>query len=683
MPIDSRARATRRPDVAGPPVAAAPPGVGTEGAAPAAAASPAPEAVRSNAVAVMARLLRSLFAQAPREAVVVLCLTIALLFTSGVSLVLLVPLLGVAGLDVGGGSVGRLAEFAAAALGAVGLTLSVPVVLAAYLLLVLGSAALGHLHAVRTASLDQGFAMALRLRFHEAVTSLGWAAFVQRTGSSFLHTLTHEIERVGAALSILLRLLVRGFMAAVYLSAALYVSPGATLLVAASGGTLMALLSRMTRLGRAKGEQVSAAYEGLYAAILEHLAGMRVTKSHGTEALHRDRFRERAQVTARVQIDAVRNQADVAFWLELGTAAIMAAVFGTALVALAMPLAQILLLIFLFARVVPMLTGLQRQLQSLLNLLPAVDRVEATLAWLDARAEPIEAPGVPAPELVQALRLEGVGFAYPTSDGVAVVDDGGAVLRDGGAVLRDGGAVLRDGGAVLHDVDLEVRAGRTTAIVGPSGGGKSTVADLAVGLLAPDRGRVLVDGEPLVGPRLRAWRRHIGYVNQDTFLFNDTIRANLLAVRPEAGEAELRAALRAASAGFVEALPDGLDTVVGDRGVRLSGGERQRVALARAILRQPALLVLDEATSALDPENERVIQEAIGRMAGRQTILLIAHRLATVRAADTIYVLEQGRVAERGGWDELIALPGGRFRALCRAQGLLDDAAAAPESAAG
>jgi ATP-binding cassette, subfamily C, bacterial len=649
MPIDSSAGATEPRGVAGAEVDAA-------------AASAPRAAAPSEAAVVMARLLRSLFAQAPREAALVLVLTIALLFTSGVSLVLLVPLLGVAGLDVGGGSVGRVAELAAAALGAVGLTLNVPVVLAAYLLLVLGSAALGHLHAVRTARLDQGFAMALRLRFHEAVTSLQWAAFVQRTGSSFVHTLTHEIERVGAALSILLRLLVRGLMVAIYLGAALYVSPGTTLLVAASGGALMALLGGMTRLGRAKGEQVSAAYEGLYGEISEHLAGMRVTKSHGTEPLHRARFRARAEATARVQIEAVRNQADVAFWLELGTAAIMAAVFGTALAVLEMPLAQILLLLFLFARLVPMLTGLQRQLQSVLNLIPAVDRVEANLAWLDARAEPVGGADVPAPDLERTLRLEGVGFAYPGPEG--------------GAVLRDGVDVRRDVVDVLRTVDLEVRAGRTTALVGPSGGGKSTVADLAVGLLAPDRGRVLVDGARLAGPLLRAWRRRIGYVNQDTFLFNDTIRANLLAVRPEASEAELLEALRAAAAGFVEALPDGLDTVVGDRGVRLSGGERQRVALARAILRRPALLVLDEATSALDPENERAIQEAIGRMAGRQTILLIAHRLATVRGADAIYVLEQGRVVEHGGWDELVARPGGRFRALCRAQGLLDDGVA-------
>jgi ATP-binding cassette, subfamily C, bacterial len=169
-----------------------------------------------------------------------------------------------------------------------------------------------------------------------------------------------------------------------------------------------------------------------------------------------------------------------------------------------------------------------------------------------------------------------------------------------------------------------------------------------------------------------AWRRRIGYVNQDTFLFNDTIRENLLSVRPDAGEEVLIGALHAAAADFVLGLPDGIDTVVGDRGIRLSGGERQRIALARALVRRPAMLVLDEATSALDAENERAIQRAIDRMAGRQTILVIAHRLASVRSADVIHVMEDGRIVESGSWEALMEDPRGRFRALCRAQGVED-----------
>ena len=603
---------------------------------------PEPGSLRTSVARSMWRLLRTLFERAPSRAASVVILTFAVILTSGISLVMLVPLLGVAGLDVDVGSIGRIAEVVRRVLGAFGLGLNVPTVIAAYVLIVVGNAALGHVHAVQKTLLYQAVIVDLRLRVFEAITRTRWANYVQRPSSGFVHVLTREVERVGATVAGVLNLVIRTVMTLLYLALALYVSPAATLFVAACGAVLMAMLARTTRLGRARGEAVSRSYEALYAAISEHLAGMRVTKGHGAEAVYLDRFRDRTEETAAAQAEVVRNQADVGFWLHTGSAGIMAGVFAVAFMVLDVPLAGLLLLLYLFARLVPNLTGLQRQVQQVLNQLPAVDRVEATVAWLKEHAEPA-ASNEPAPRLARSLRLEHVSFAYPGGDGEAM----------------------------LHEVDMEVLAGRTTAIVGPSGGGKSTVADVIAGLLTPDRGRVVVDGVSLRGDRLVSWRKSIGYVNQDPFLFDDTIRANLTLVRPHASEDEIRGALMAAAATFVEALPMGLDTVVGERGVRLSGGERQRLALARAILRQPVLLVLDEATSALDPENERVIQDAINRMAGERTLLVISHRLASVRAANHIYVLERGRVIESGGWDDLVGRPQGRFRALCVAQGLL------------
>jgi ATP-binding cassette, subfamily C, bacterial len=180
-----------------------------------------------------------------------------------------------------------------------------------------------------------------------------------------------------------------------------------------------------------------------------------------------------------------------------------------------------------------------------------------------------------------------------------------------------------------------------------------------------------VDGAPLDGGRARAWRNQIGYVAQDTFLFNDTVQANLLWARPEATDEDINHALKLAAAEeFVSRLPDRVETVLGDRGVRLSGGERQRLALARALLRRPSLLILDEATSALDSENEKRIQNAIEELHGHMTILVITHRLSTIRRADVVYVLEQGRLVESGSWDALVQKDR-RFGALCRAQGII------------
>ena len=188
-----------------------------------------------------------------------------------------------------------------------------------------------------------------------------------------------------------------------------------------------------------------------------------------------------------------------------------------------------------------------------------------------------------------------------------------------------------------------------TAIAGPSGAGKSTLADVLLGLLAPGEGKVCVDGVPLTGPNLHRWRRSVACVPQEPYLFHDTIRANLRWAEPRATEAEMWQALRLAAAdGFVAALPDGLDTVTGDRGGRLSGGERQRIALARALMRRPALLVLDEVTGQLDAENERRILEALESLRGHTTVVAIAHRPALLEAADGIVRLESGQVAATG-----------------------------------
>ncbi|HEX6259809.1 MAG TPA: ATP-binding cassette domain-containing protein, partial [Woeseiaceae bacterium] len=221
---------------------------------------------------------------------------------------------------------------------------------------------------------------------------------------------------------------------------------------------------------------------------------------------------------------------------------------------------------------------------------------------------------------------------------------------------------------VLAGLDFVIPAQRTTALVGPSGAGKSTLADLLMGLLEPDAGAVEVDAVPLTRKSLRSWRGRVAYVPQETFLFHDTVRANLLWARPEATDDELWRALDAAAAGeFVRAMPRGLDTVVGERGIRVSGGERQRLALARALLRAPSLLILDEATSALDSESERRVQGSIEALHGRLTMIVIAHRLSTIRSADQIVVLDGGRVVEIGTWSELASRPDGRLSALLRA----------------
>lgn len=217
---------------------------------------------------------------------------------------------------------------------------------------------------------------------------------------------------------------------------------------------------------------------------------------------------------------------------------------------------------------------------------------------------------------------------------------------------------------VLKEVDLKIGAGEVVALVGMSGGGKSTIADLIPRFYDPQEGQVLIDGVDLRQVSLASLRSQIGLVTQHTFLFNDTIRANIAYGSQEKSEDEIVTAARRANAhGFIARLPQGYDTVVGEMGVRLSGGERQRIAIARALLKDAPILVLDEATSSLDSEAERLVQEALDLLIANRTVLVIAHRLSTVRRADRIAVLVHGRVVEQGTHDELIAL-GREYRKL-------------------
>ena len=230
---------------------------------------------------------------------------------------------------------------------------------------------------------------------------------------------------------------------------------------------------------------------------------------------------------------------------------------------------------------------------------------------------------------------------------------------EGDVVFEDVAFSYTTGGAVLHEVALHARPGTVTALVGPSGAGKSTLVGLVAAFHTPAAGRVLVDGVDLASVTLGSYRRQLGVVLQDTFLFDGTIRENVRFARPQAADEDVLAACRVARVDeFAERFEKGYDTVVGERGVKLSMGQRQRVAIARAILADPRILILDEATSSLDTESEQAIQAALGQLLAGRTTFAIAHRLSTIRRADQILVLDQGRIVERGTHDELIARRG-------------------------
>jgi ABC-type multidrug transport system fused ATPase/permease subunit len=216
---------------------------------------------------------------------------------------------------------------------------------------------------------------------------------------------------------------------------------------------------------------------------------------------------------------------------------------------------------------------------------------------------------------------------------------------------------------------MDIRPGQKVALAGQSGAGKSTIAQLILGFYPPSGGKLLFDGKPSGEYDLRSLRAQMAIVPQEVLLFGGSIRENIAYGRPWASEMAIREVARQANAlSFIEAFPEGLDTIVGDRGVKLSGGQRQRVAIARAILKDPVLLILDEATSALDSQSERLVQDALETLMKNRTTLIIAHRLSTIRHVDTIFVLQEGDIIESGSYDELEHKEGGAFRQLLQLQ---------------
>lgn len=284
---------------------------------------------------------------------------------------------------------------------------------------------------------------------------------------------------------------------------------------------------------------------------------------------------------------------------------------------------------------------------------------ERVLEVLDLEPAIADAPdATPLPDGPLGVELDGVRFRYPTAREVSLASLEGVARLDEHEENDD----------VLHDVSLSVAPGRMLALVGPSGAGKSTIAGLVSRLYDATDGAVRIGGHDVRDVTLASVRDAVGVVAQDPHLFHDTLRANLTYARPDATDAEIEAALRAAQVGdVVAALPDGLDTVVGDRGHRLSGGEKQRIAIARLLLKDPTIVVLDEATAHLDARSEAAVQDALDvAMAGR-TSIVIAHRLATVLAADEIAVVDGGRIVERGTHADLVAA-GGLYAELAAAQ---------------
>jgi ATP-binding cassette, subfamily C, bacterial len=546
--------------------------------------------------------------------------------TEGLGVALLFPILQVAGFNLANqGHVGHYTGEVRALLVRSGLAPSLWLagLLLIFMLLMALRSLFSRMQSVLTFRTVLTYELALGKRLYQAIISAEWLFLVRRRSSDFTHALTAELTRVASCTYLLIGTLANAILALVYIAIALKLSAGMTSLVLATGAVLLLISRRWMRAVFESGTAVSESVSEVYAAATEHLQNLKAMKFSDAQSSDLAMFSSLQSSALEQSLNNTRSQAAAAFWFEAGSLMVLAAIVFASLEVLNVAPASVLLLLAVFTRLIPRLAAGQNQWQAFLSELPGFENVMAIYRDCAANAEVPGAAGL-GPAFAHEIRLEHVGFRYDAERPM-----------------------------VLEDVSLTIAAGRVTAIVGSSGSGKSTVADLVNGLLSPVSGRVLVDGVELTPETARAWRRHAGYVAQDTVLFHDTVRANLRWAYPQASEQEMTECLTLAAAEFVFDLPQGLDTTVGDRGMLLSHGQRQRIALARALLRKPVMLILDEATNSLDLDNEKRILDAIERLQGRTTILMIAHRVSAIQRAQTIYVVENGRVAESGDWQSL------------------------------
>ena len=517
--------------------------------------------------------------------------------------------------------------------------------LAAFVVLVAAQSMLRYAYATLRTHVSEGLARNLRDRFFEALVRAEWLCVLRMRGSEIGHMVHSDIGRMAALARAMMTLLDDAVMIVIQIAIALYLSPLVALTALTAAIVLQLLLRPLNRRMDSAGRSVRATEQRIFAMLTESLESLKLAKAFGNEGRQVTAFRAAGETKLAELMAFTRIQAVMRNAYSIGAALIVVGFVHFAVGFAGVQPTELIVLAVVFTQLLPQFSNLHADLNEIRFALPAVDAYEALVARLDAAREDDQVSRETAPVLAEAITLTDVSFRFPDSQLVS-----------------------------LSGIDLVVPARRTTAIVGESGAGKTSLADLLIGLLEPSTGRITIDGKPLDSGALKAWRSTVGYVPQETTLFHASVREYLRWARPDAGDDEIHAVLRMAAAdGFVQSLPQGLDTVLGDRGMRLSGGERQRLALARALLLRPQLLVLDEATSALDAENERRIQEAVERLRGKVTVVVIAHRLSTIRNADQIVVLERGRIVESGRWEELAQAPGGPFATMLAASGTRAD----------
>nr|WP_279303818.1 ABC transporter ATP-binding protein [Salinibacter ruber] len=485
----------------------------------------------------------------------------------------------------------------------------------------------------------------LKMGLFDAYNGMTYRYYIRQNAGHFINVINAQVNRFFRSFKQFAKALTKAVSALSFFGFAFMISWRFALMVAALGAGMLVLFQFLSVYVRTLSRRVSGEMSRLNELLVQSLQAFKYVVS--TKQDTHLRAEVNSSVT-RLTDDIFRQRMVGALTQSIRepvSALIISVVILIQALLLNKPLAPIFVALLLFHKGMQSVISLQKTWQRVMDFIGSVEVVDEEMKAVRGHQE--HGGSHRLDDLSEGVQLKNVHYAY---------DEGG----------KD----------VLHGVSIEVPVNHTVALVGESGAGKSTLVDMMTLLLKPHTGTVEVDGIPHSEIALDSWREQIGYVSQETVVFDDTVANNIclwqgeIEEDPSLRERIIHAAERAHADDFIEDLPNGYQTVVGDRGVRLSGGQRQRLFVARELFKQPNLLLLDEATSDLDTASEQHIQDSIDALRGETTVVIIAHRLSTVKNADRVYVLDEGRVIEQGSYEELRMRENGEFREMVEMQSL-------------